>query len=37
MKTEELKKLIITLVNKIDDERALRALYRLANELYCRR
>lgn len=37
MKTEELKKLIIALVNRIDDERALRALYRLANELYCRR
>ena len=35
-KRDELRKLINDLIAKIDDERLLRAIYRLANDLYCK-
>lgn len=37
MKNEELKRLIAELLDKIDDEKMLRAIYRYINDLYCHR
>lgn len=36
-KINELRRMIIDLVNRIDDEEDLRAIYRLVNRLFCRR
>ena len=35
-KCEELKMLIVNLLNRIDDERMLRAIYRYINDLFCK-
>ena len=35
-KREELKMLIVNLLNRIDDERMLRAIYRYINDLFCK-
>lgn len=35
-KIEELRMLIMTLVNRIDDEKVLRHIYALVNRIYCR-
>lgn len=35
-KNEELRMLINKLLEKIDDERILRAIYRFINDLFCR-
>ena len=36
MKNEELREAICKLLEKIDDERLLRAIYRFINELFCK-
>jgi len=36
MSNTELRGLIIALVRRIDDQRALRAIYRLVNDLFCK-
>ena len=36
MKNDELRQLIAELLEKITDERTLRAIYRYINDLFCR-
>lgn len=35
-KRNELKMLIVKMLNRIDDERMLRAIYRYINDLFCK-